>query len=457
MAVSGQLSDIASIPAAVTYRRGIPFAATHRALAFCRPQLTPLWGLSEELMRTLVVMLAAVTIAPPSLAAEMPRFEAQTIDRTVGEVCYALAVADVDGDGSKDVVAATENAIRWYVNPRWDRRSIVEGTTPPDNVCLEARDFDGDGRVDFAVGSGWGPLGLRGTEALYLVGRARGSDRWRVRAIGPVPSLHRLRAGNVGGPGRLHLVAAPLQGRGVREPLWGDGPGVRILAFEVPALPASDDWASEVVDEGLHTVHGLEVVDLDGDGRDEVLVAAWEGIFLLRRDAAGRWSRSQIGTGDQRPGPSRGASEVRLGRLADGRRYVVAVEPWHGHQVVAYTPPTSGRGLWDRHLVDADVSGGHALVAADLDGDGDDELAVARRDADHDLGRPPNAMGVLVYDPAHAAAGPLSFKRHVIDEGGIAAEDLVAADLDGDGRVDLVAGGRETHNLKIYWNRAASR
>ncbi|HKM52517.1 MAG TPA: FG-GAP-like repeat-containing protein [Isosphaeraceae bacterium] len=29
----------------------------------------------------------------------------------------------------------------------------------------------------------------------------------------------------------------------------------------------------------------------------------------------------------------------------------------------------------------------------------------------------------------------------------------MAADLDGDGKNDIIAGGRATHNVKIYWNR----
>ena len=29
------------------------------------------------------------------------------------------------------------------------------------------------------------------------------------------------------------------------------------------------------------------------------------------------------------------------------------------------------------------------------------------------------------------------------------------ADLDGDGRIDLVAVGRQTHNIRIYWNEGA--
>jgi hypothetical protein len=40
----------------------------------------------------------------------------------------------------------------------------------------------------------------------------------------------------------------------------------------------------------------------------------------------------------------------------------------------------------------------------------------------------------------------------VIDDGGCAVEDALAADLNGDGQPDLIAGGRATHNVVIYWN-----
>ncbi len=43
-------------------------------------------------------------------------------------------------------------------------------------------------------------------------------------------------------------------------------------------------------------------------------------------------------------------------------------------------------------------------------------------------------------------------EKHVIDSGGMATEDLIVEDLTGDGRPDIVAGGRATHNLKLYVN-----
>ena len=41
-----------------------------------------------------------------------------------------------------------------------------------------------------------------------------------------------------------------------------------------------------------------------------------------------------------------------------------------------------------------------------------------------------------------------------IDKNEMAAEDLKVADLNGDGKKDIIAAGRSTHNLKIYWNKS---
>ncbi len=40
-----------------------------------------------------------------------------------------------------------------------------------------------------------------------------------------------------------------------------------------------------------------------------------------------------------------------------------------------------------------------------------------------------------------------------IDKNGMACEDLQVMDMNGDGKPDIVAAGRATGNLKIYWNK----
>lgn len=58
--------------------------------------------------------------------------------------------------------------------------------------------------------------------------------------------------------------------------------------------------------------------------------------------------------------------------------------------------------------------------------------------------------GLRIYDPVDATAG--KWTRQIVDPGSVAIEDLACGDLNGDGRIDVVAVGRATHNVKIYWN-----
>jgi len=390
-------------------------------------------------------------------AAEFPLFRTQELDPHVGNVCYAVSANDVNGDGKLDVVAVTEDAVVWFANPTWEKRVIIQGATEKDNVCLQGHDIDGDGKLDFALGAAWRPSDTKGGGTLQWLRRQGESNApWQVIPIGSEPTLHRIRWGDVQGTGKKQLLVAPLQGRGTKGPNWGEGQGVRIQVYTVPAHPEKDPWPMEVADSSLHTVHNLQPIDFDGDGRDEILAASWEGVFLLDRDQGGKWSKTKLGTGNQEASPNKGASEIKLGRLANGKRYIATIEPWHGFQVVVYTEPKAGKGLWERQVIDEPLQWGHAVWCSDLDGDGDQELIIGQRDRSKDPKRAPAGPGVLVYDP-EPGLNPLTFSRHVIENGGVGTEDLVSADLDDDGRDEIIAGGRSTHNVRIYWNLSTKK
>jgi hypothetical protein len=395
----------------------------------------------------------ALLVCPSARADEVafPRFRVQEIERGL-KVGYAVLLVDVNGDGKKDIVVVDTTRVVWYENPTWKRRTIIEGQTKPDNVCLAAYDIDGDGQLDFALGAGWKGINSRAEGPLSWLRRGKTiDDLWTAYPIGDEPSVHRIRFADLDGDGKGALIVVPLLGHNSTQPRnWMDVP-VRIVAYRIPNDPTRDRWVPEVLDESLHVVHNFwPIPAARGKGMD-ILTASYEGVSLLSRESA-RWTRRPIGAGNQdSPKSNRGSSEVKLGKLKNGRKFIATIEPWHGHQLVVYTEPADpAKEPWDRHVVDQQLRWGHGVWCADLDGDGDDELIIGVRD-DPKPGDPfQERRGVRIYKALDDKGA--TWARHIIDNGGVAVEDMAAADLDGDGRMDIVSVGRQTGNVRIYWN-----
>ena len=80
----------------------------------------------------------------------------QVIDAQI-KIGYGLAIADVDGDGRSDILLADARQVVWYRAPKWEKFVMAENLTEKDNVCIAARDLDGDGKAEVAVGAEWNP------------------------------------------------------------------------------------------------------------------------------------------------------------------------------------------------------------------------------------------------------------------------------------------------------------
>lgn len=383
----------------------------------------------------------AFLLTSACLAVE-PKFRAVEIDDEIG-VGYAVEVGELNGDGKPDIIVVDRREVVWYENPSWTKHVIVKDVGPRDNVCIATDDIDGDGLTEIALGAHWNPGDTVNSGAVYyLVPPEDRRQPWQPVKLHHEPTVHRMRWADVDGDGDFELVVKPLHGRGNKQ---FQGAGLRVLAYEVPANPATDRWSTELADDTLHVSHSMEVVQWDDDTAQELLLASFEGVFHLERASDGRWQRTQLGSGDQQSRPHRGASEIRTGRLPGGARYLATVEPWHGHQVVAYTSPTDGQ-MWTRHVLAADLKAGHAVKCADILGLGSDQIVVGWRE----VATADETVGVRLYVPPSTASG--EWQMHAVELGSMACEDLAVADLNGDGRLDILASGRATHNVKVYFN-----
>ncbi len=372
-------------------------------------------------------------------------FKEQIIDPNVG-VGYAITVADINHDGKTDIVVATENPdqVVWYENPSWTRRTIVSGF-PKLPVCVQALDVDGDGKVELILGADWQPSNTATGGTVWLLQRPSDLNQpWTPIKINEEPTMHRMRLIDLEGKGRKELVCAPLHGQEAKSPEWWKGNASSLYILRRPANPFKDPWTREVISNELHITHNVWPLDWDGDRKEELLAAGYEGVFLFKRGKDGKWAKQQLGEGDPE---KRGAGEIKVGRLPGGKRYLATIEPWHGHQAVVYTSPDKPGQLWKRQVLIENHKGGHAVWTADLTGTGVDSLVVGFRGVPE--GKVEDAMVYLLHPLDRAGS---KWEKQVLDAKGLGAEDVICADLNGDRKVDIIGVGRSTKNVKIYWN-----
>lgn len=358
----------------------------------------------------------------------------------------AALIADLDRSGRNGFILgfrAVGPALVWYrpAGKGWDR-IVVE----PEYLTVEAggtvHDIDGDGWLDLVFGGDY-------QSPCVWWWRNPGKDwqagnpwqRYTIKKSGKTQH-HDQRIADFKGLGKPQLA------------YWNQGASTLFVA-EIPAQPRQlEEWPSEPIFTGSagenpgKYAEGMSSFDIDGDGRAEILA----GNYMFSYESAGKWRATRI---------------ADIGGLIFAGRFIkdakvpqVVIAPGDGSGPVRWHEcrgdPADTRSWTGHDLVGRPMIHPHSLQIADIDGDGNLDIFVAemakwterRPDPDN-----PHAQAFLFYGD-----GKGNFRKTIFQTG-MGFHEARVADLNGDGRPDILNKpyNWETPRVDLWLNLGSTR
>ncbi len=370
-----------------------------------------------------------------------------------------ISLLDMNGDGFQDLLSGAY----WYENPgagggEWKQHQFRTVGIHNEFVsdCGEwIVDVDHDGLPDL-VTTGWITNGVWWFKNPGPKATAAGAQ-WKGEKIADSYDTEGGAFADINGDGKPDLVLGHYVQQAV---VWVDFSGAKPVVHTLGGKEQDG--------------HGVGIADVDGDGKADVLTT--HGWFKQIDANTDKWEwHADWDLGDT------GFPIVGYDVNHDGKMDLIYGQ---GHGYGLYWLEQAGtpeHRRWIRHTIDESFSQSHALVMADIDGDGVPELITGKRYRGHSGSDPGSYDPVVVYaykmptaaqlaavkagaaggagaTPAMEisnAAGDPTFTRFALSENGTASAgtQFVVADLDHDGDMDIASAGKlgvhVLENLKV--------
>jgi hypothetical protein len=350
------------------------------------------------------------------------------------------AIGDVNKDGKLDVLVGDS----WYEAPRWTKHDIRKPGEYGDGLhsysaCMAcwSDDVNGDGWVDQIV------VGFPGAPAYWYENPKGAAGYWPQHEIWHSACNETPLYTDLFGDGRRVIVMG-------WQPKGKDNEGQ--MAWFTPASDPAQLWEMHAVSEPSTTdhpvpgtfrfAHGLGVGDLNGDGRQDVIcTGGWWEQPRSGRESGSPWAFHPASLGDAV------ADMVPYDVNHDGKTDIIASAAhkfgiwWFEQGGVKNGSPQ----FTQHEMFPKLISETHALIAADINGDGLKDLITGKRFWSHGKSEPGSDMPARLYwfQASRGADGTIAFTPREIDGDSGMGTQFVVADFNGDGLLDVVSANKK--------------
>lgn len=335
---------------------------------------------------------------------------------------HHVSASDIDGDGDMDVLTTGNDQVCWYENTdgmgNFGPRQIINPNIET-AVWGLATDIDGDGDNDVVVASLYDDL-VAWHENLDGQGTFGAFNNIVVQAVHPLSAF----PVDLDGDGDLDAVAASSIDNKITwyENLDGQG----------------NFGAQQIITVNSNGAGFVRAADIDGDGDMDVLSTSGDDYNIAwheNTDGQGSFGPPLIISSGMLVGLSMSAIDI------DGDGDLDIVSSTGGDSEIFWHENLDGQGNFGaKRMITTNADWPYSVFSIDIDGDGDNDVLSASTE-DNTIAWYENTDGLGTFGPQQIISAETDY-----------ALSVYAADLDGDGDMDVLSASSADNKLAWYEN-----